>query len=325
MNEIHKDRNNSIDFIKGVAILSVIILHNTPANKLFQIAWIGQAVPLFLLVTAYLTCGSFQNGKTMTVYYSKQSTGKMLKRIFVPFIFVQCVIYFFPSINFSLYSILLQGGIGPGSYYPWLYLQCWIILPFIIKIIDNMSVGKSSLLFLSICIILEIASSIIHINAQLYRLLFYRYLFLLYLGCLLKKQEWKINVKILTAALIGLIFSLFEIYININLEPFFINQWQGVHWITAFYAVLIFLTLRHIYTYTHICIRKTFLLLGKYSYEIFLCQMFVFSIFPKKLLGFIENLYLETILFIIFTTIFSIAPIILYKKRLKKILVDIFQ
>lgn len=54
-----RERDYSIDFVKGVAILFVILLHNMPNESIYSIAYIGQAVPLFLLVSSYLTYGGF--------------------------------------------------------------------------------------------------------------------------------------------------------------------------------------------------------------------------------------------------------------------------
>ena len=315
----NQKRDNSIDFIKGVAILSVIFLHNTLANKLFQIAWIGQAVPLFLLVTAYLTYGSFENGKTVTTYYSYQSTGKMIKRIFIPFLIVtlfQCVIYYLFSSHFSWYSVIRSGGIGPGSYYPWLYLQCWIILPFIIYVTDKISIYKSILLFIGISVVLELMSSVLSISPSIYRLLIFRYLFLIYLGCTVRKLNAKMNFKWIILAVVGLLFAGYEIYLNADLRPWFYNQWKGYHWITASYAVFIFIFIRKIYN----TIQYALSFLGKNSWEIFLCQMFVFSFFSKRFLSFIGNPYIETITFILLTTILSISPILIYKICLKNLI-----
>ncbi|KAA6318648.1 hypothetical protein EZS27_031368 [termite gut metagenome] len=314
-------RDYSIDFIKGIAILSVIFLHNTPHHYLFSIAWIGQAVPLFLLVTAYLTYVGFEK-KSVDVYFSKKSVKKMANRIFLPFMIVtliQCMIYFSFKSNIAIKSIIASGGIGPGSYYPWLYLQCWIMLPFIIKIVDSISIRKSFILFLVICILLEFMSCSINISGFLYRLLFYRYLFLLYLGCLIKKLYLKIDMKLTILAAISLIFMMIVEYEHLNLEPFFINQWAVYHWVTEFYPLLIFLFLVQLYRKMQdTIITKFFIILGTYSYEIFLCQMFVFSMISKKRLAFIGNVYMELILYILLTTILSIVPILVYKLYLRK-------
>ena len=52
--------------------------------------------------------------------------------------------------------------------------------------------------------------------------------------------------------------------------------------------------------------------MGKYSYEIFLLQMFVFTFFPS--LDFIGNIYIKVMLKITLTTCLSIVPVLLYKK-----------
>ena len=130
----------SLDFIKGIAILSVIFLHNLPNYYILSTAWIGQAVPLFILVTSYLTYSSFERGKTSQSYFSIQGVKKMFWRIFFPFfllIMIQIVLYalFIPA--FNPLNIIKAGGIGKGSYYPWIYLQFWIMFPFIVFVIDK--------------------------------------------------------------------------------------------------------------------------------------------------------------------------------------------
>lgn len=97
-----RERDYSIDFVKGVAILFVILLHNMPNESIYSIAYIGQAVPLFLLVSSYLTYGGFQR-KGFNGYFSARNVKKMLDRVFLPFfllIFSQCAIFY-----------LLKGGV----------------------------------------------------------------------------------------------------------------------------------------------------------------------------------------------------------------------
>jgi peptidoglycan/LPS O-acetylase OafA/YrhL len=310
-----KSRDSSLDFIKGIAILSVILLHSTPHHKLLQIAWIGQAVPLFLLVTAYLTYGSFHRGQKLSKWYSGQSVLKMFKRILLPFVLVtliQCIIFCIFKSNFSFLSVVTAGGIGPGCYYPWIYLQCWIALPLMIWVIDRLSIARSFILFLAVSVALEIISSFLSVPAFLYRLLFYRYLFLIYLGCIIHKIDFKLNRKWIILAIVAIAFAVFEIYGDTDMRPMFYNQWKGYHWLTAFYAVFIFCGLRSIYnTIQYNTISNLFILLGKNSWEIFLCQMFVFSMAPR--VSVFSNLILDTLLFISVTSILSIVPVVLYK------------
>lgn len=241
-----------IDYIKGIASLSVVLLHCMPNYYIFAPLWIGQAVPIFLFVSAYLIYSSFQRGKSLEDYYSKDSILKVLDRIFKPFfcvLLLQIILYYFFKPDFSIKGMILSGGIGPGSYYPWLYLQAWLFLPIIINVIDRVSLLSSFIIFLSICLTLEILSSLIHVPEVLYRLTFYRYIFVLYLACIVKKIDMKINPLLIVLSLISIIYSFIITYTNLNFEPFFFfSGWRGHTWITYFYTVFFFLILKRIYT-----------------------------------------------------------------------------
>jgi len=318
------ERDYSLDFAKGIAILSVIFLHNLPNHHIGSIAWIGQAVPLFLLITGYLTYSGFERGKTIKNYFSFGNIHNMLNRIFVPFLVItatQCLIYYFFA-DFSFYRLIRDGGIGPGSYYPWLYIQFWVLLPFIIKIIDTLSIPQSILLFIGLSVVLELLTCILNIPPALYRLLCYKYLFVVVLGCIAKKAKITMNSLLILLAGISLSFSLVEIYTSLDLEPFFTTQWKGYHWITAFYPLFLFVLIRQIYIRTGPTkVKSLFVLLGKYSYEIFLCQMFIYSIFPVFFsLESIEDLYIRKMVYIISTTLLSILPILCYKLWLKPLI-----
>lgn len=329
---IHK-RDNSLDFIKGVATMSVVLLHNLPHYYVFSFAWIGQAVQLFLFITAYLTYISFESGKTLENYYSKKSTIKMLNRIFKPFIVIsilQCIIYYYLKDDFNFGSVIRGGGIGPGSYYPWLYLQVWLFLPFIIQITYNLSLKKSFLIFLFISVFIEISSNLINVADPIYRLLFYRYFFLLYLACITKKYKIKISRIVIILAIISFIYMFIEKYTKFNLEPIFRSGrgWDGHVWIGYFYTVFVFLVLKKMFNkeyFKESLLSKFFILLGKYSYEIFLCQMFVFSMYQFNFFLTTNNKYVNYLIFILVTTILSIAPVLIYKIYVKEPLGNIIK
>lgn len=218
----------------------------------------------------------------------------------------------------NFHEIILAGGIGPGAYYPWLYLQAWFCLPLIVYLTDKLSPVKSFLLFLFICIILQLVSCLTDINTYFYRLAFYRYLFLLYLGCYIQKYKTKLSLKIYILATVSAIFILICNYSGIDMRPFFFNQWQGYSWPGYFYTVFFFLILKEIYKkYAHRRIVRWITDLGSMSYEIFLCQMFFFSFIGYNTFRFIPNSIIQYLAFIVTTTILSIAPIIIYKIYLK--------
>lgn len=116
-----------IDFIKAYSILCVLFAHTFPyLDKVAYSAWAGMQVPLFLMVQIF---HGLKKEKAVL------SICKVLKRVVVPFFIVQ-IITFFLALLFGVYDrdlmidkLIKGGGYGPGSYYPWLYLQVALLLP----------------------------------------------------------------------------------------------------------------------------------------------------------------------------------------------------
>ena len=131
-----------IDGAKGVAIISVILLHSLPClHEIGSIFHIGQAVPIFLFVTAYLTSTRFN---AINKYFARERIWKLIKNVLVPFLAVLCIQLVCLAIDNrlpSFKSILKLGGVGPDSYYVWLYMLTWVIVPFIVLITHTMPVG----------------------------------------------------------------------------------------------------------------------------------------------------------------------------------------
>lgn len=184
------DRNTHIDWVdgaKGVAILSVILLHSLPC--LHEVGWmwhIGQAVPVFLFITAYLISVRMESIKA---YFTFNRFAKMIKKVFVPFVIVLVFLLICLALIGKLPSfktLIRDGGIGPGSYYVWLYLQSWILIPFMVWMVRKVPVWVSCLIMLAVSAMSEYAfvpmQNIEHIG-ELYRLMPVRYLMVLYLGC----------------------------------------------------------------------------------------------------------------------------------------------
>lgn len=313
-----------IDFLKGVCILFVVLAHCLPLqdNILFSL-WGAQAVPLFILIQVFHAYK--KRNIDIVRYYNLK---KLFHRILLPFIILLAIQVFLmyllsgkalPSI---LKSTILSGGIGPGSYYVWVYLQFFILLPVFMFIIDKISHKNLLVLFIATSILIEIICSYSNIPSWLYRLLFVRYFFLIYLG-----YKWvmdggiKIDKRTVLLSIISIFFILIFEYTDLNMEPiFYQNDWKIFHWISYFYVA-------HLFVYAlHKCYKKLtgggkniFLKMGKYSYEIFLIQMFVFTFYPTNTIkAFIGSAYLEVIIRILSTTFLSIIPVLVYKKYFSK-------
>lgn len=122
-----------IDFVKGFAIISVVLLHNlghTALNRygLFCL-WIGQTVPLFIFIQSINTYKKYMGIKSLGIIsFYKANCVKVVRRVLVPFSLLQIImipIYFIlfnDGHQFFFKTFVCEGGFGPGAYYPWVYL-----------------------------------------------------------------------------------------------------------------------------------------------------------------------------------------------------------
>lgn len=117
-----------IDFLKAYAILCVLLGHTFPHLDIIGYAvWAGMQVPILIQAFHVLKKESFQ----FNIVY-------LLKRILIPFASTNIITIIISRVisasvtergnALNINNIILAGGIGPGSYYPWIFLQIAIIL-----------------------------------------------------------------------------------------------------------------------------------------------------------------------------------------------------
>lgn len=310
-----------IDFLKGFCILSVVLTHCLPMqDEILFPFWGGQAVPVFLLIQVFHT---YKKG---LVNLPIPNYRKIFDRILKPFIFQVSILFVFLVLFSSkpfleiIKSILFAGGIGPGSYYVWIYIQfifLTYITSYIIKFIKNQS--GVFLFFVGISIIFEIICSYTNIRGGIYRLLFFRYYFLIYLGYMWIKKGIQMNITNIIFSIISIVFIYLLQYREVKLEPFFFDSWRYYHWICYFYTANLFIYIIHIiYNNLNYRIIHLFKMLGKYSFDIYLFQMVIFTIINPQELSFINYVPLRDIVFVIITTLGSIVPVIVYKQLKEK-------
>ena len=121
------ERLEEIDYVKGIAIISVIILHTVGNNFLYDsLAYfhIWQVVPIFILISFYLIFSKINKNSSLKSYYNFKKIKQILNRITIPFIVFQ-LITFIVILLINGYDktkdIILYLGIGPGAYYPYIY------------------------------------------------------------------------------------------------------------------------------------------------------------------------------------------------------------
>lgn len=249
---------------------------------------------------------------------------KLFRRILKPFLCTLAIQFLllvgirgWESIGTLIKQVIGAGGIGPGSYYVWIYLQFYFLLPFFVRMMRGWSEVKIGCFFTILCIVLEVLCSYVDVPGWLYRLLAIRYLFLIYLAYLWVTKGIVLNTWTLVLSGISVVFILLFTYTDINWEPWFYDSdWKICHWLAYFYAAYLFIVILHL-CYKHFWPKLNSLLckMGRYSYEIFLLQMFVFTFLPSaQRLDIIGNIYLTTLLRVMLAIILSIVPVLLYKR-----------
>lgn len=321
-----------IDFLKGYSIVCVIINHCMPTDLMDYSAfffWGVSAVPIFLIIQV------FHAYKQCTVHSAQFA--KIWKRVAWPFLLTQIIIFAALTIknqNFHLNNIVCNlsaliksGGYGPGAYYPWIYMQFAILLPLIsnvFRIQNSKGEARDTILCLTFIVISQVAETtctILAIPQLAFRLLFIRYTFIFYLGYLLAKRGFRLNIITLCLAIVCLAFSGYINYSETDFSPLiypFVNS--QCHWFSYIYIAFILLfLLKGVYQMipSNTLLMKYFIMAGKYSYEIFLFQMVYFVIvhdYIANLLNIhIDSYTLNTSLKMAIPVILCTIPVIIAK------------
>lgn len=275
-----------IDYLKGICILFVVLNHcitSELANNTLFCLWGSSAVPIFLIIQVF---HAFKKGiNHVTINYKK-----MWQRIIWPFLLTEMFIisiYYLKQVIFGdtssspfFKTVLLWGGIGPGCYYPWIYIQFAFLIPIaanVFKIIKGLNL---LIIFLTVSTIIEIICANM-IPMRIYRLLFLRYLFLFYLGYILTFRGFIVNYYTTILAIGGMAATLLFFYTEIYIYPFTHHKISICNWICYLYIAFGFLWfLKWSHHYIKLCypIERSLQWMGIHSYDIFLCQMVFFAL-----------------------------------------------
>lgn len=276
-----------IDFLKAYAILCVLFGHTFPhLNEIGYGMWAGMQVPIFILIQSF---------HSLKKELTKLNIIKVAKRIFIPFAITTTITIAFllasrwtcagggKSLCFS--DLLKNGGIGPGCYYPWIFLQLAILLPVIQPILKKGSRIKQVVFAIAICETFEIICSAIEIPEYLYRLLMIRYLFLIFLAYMWVRNGIVLNTTTLILSLISLAAIIYFEYFSVNDEPWFFNtswkfhRWPCYYYVSSLLCYILFIVYQKISKID--AINRAIRILAKCSYEIFLVQMVLIALFPN--------------------------------------------
>lgn len=319
----------SLDFVKGVCILLVVINHcidNSFSQKVLFWIWGYPAVPLFLLIQVYQLYKKEYCGINLQF-------GKIWKRAFFPFLLVQVLLFTYVVITQptrTLHSVAMivyyWGGRGPGSYYPWIYIQFAILLPLLRPLFQRLDEKALLVLFLGLSIGSELLCHYTHMPDWVYRLLFLRYIFLIYLGYQMVVRGIVLNLFTVSLSIISLIAVYCFVILQVDWSPFFFDSkyWPTCHWICYFYIAypMLYLLCKFFYWLPpNSKFENLFCKMGRHSYAIFIFQLFYFFVFASMVadgLSFIEDPVMEKVLFILIAVMACVIPVLQFVDGLSR-------
>lgn len=330
------NRIHTIDFLKGICMLFIITTHfnftNEQRNWGGFYFWIEMAVPILMIISGFIWAYSYEkkNIQNLQDCYSFKILVNKTLRFLIPFLFVYAIdigleLFYYKNYDFLTYIYLFfQGGKGPGSYYVPVMIQLIFLFPLIYYLVK-----KRNLIGLIICFlvtfIFELSKGAFGLSEGTYRLLVFRYIFVIGVGCYLFflkeriKNGFKLNFKayvicgILTT-IIGATYLVFSQYYG--WEPLITNYWTSTSFIASLLicfpisALLLFANIKFIPVDY----------IGKASFNIFLVQMVFYSTIAGSLYKRIDNMMLNFaicfISIIIVGIVFYLIESILTKKLL---------
>lgn len=294
------NRNSFIDVLKGICIIFIVITHFSWSDGerltfLFPF-WIDMAVPIFMIISGYVYSVSYTR-KNITRFdeaYSAKNIISKIIRYTIPYIVIFAVekIFYFvytgerisPATLLSLLKNFLQGGDGSGGYYYPIMIQFIFLFPIIYYLVKKYKY-KGVVICGVINGIYEILQWAYGVTEGNYRLLVFRYILLISIGCYLTCEEYKMNIiRMVVAFIIGLVFLFAVCYWNYN--PVIISNWPK----TSFMACLYIIPIAELLIEK--CCKvgfKPLEFLGKASYNIFLTQMVWYAFGMEFVSKLVEN------------------------------------
>ena len=279
------NRNNNIDFLKGIFVLLVILTHSKIDNSFYQnIIFpyiVNIAVPGFMFVSGYVRAESFNRkniNNLIDAYNLKLLFNNVLRLLigFVPIFVLEEIISFINDKGqplkyylYTLYMDFIDGGHGPGSYYFPLMVQFVFIFPILYFLIKRFR--KSGLIS---CFVLNVAYELIKyymgLDGLVYKRLIFRFIFIIAYGIYIGLYKDNINRYVhFLCLLVGICFIF--VTQNLDIGIFFINYLSDVSVFACLYFAVILIILVN-GKYSNTFIER----LGQASYSIFLVQMFYF-------------------------------------------------
>ncbi|MGV3502986.1 MAG: acyltransferase family protein [Adhaeribacter sp.] len=289
-----------IDVVKGLAIISVILLHSLELGfrqSTYAAFHIGQAVPLFLILMG-LNLGLATNGRrqAFSALYTRLYFERRVDRLLVPLLLVYLASFLAGvawlwitqqnKININGYSLIgLLPVSGPGNYFVTLVLQSILLLPLIGYFFQRQPVLTVLLLVAGEVLFLLLSNSVrlFDENNYLYSAALPRYFSAIAGGLILSRLVVRPlrarTLALLLLLALGSAAYLFEVvYLNLQV-PGIRADWDTQNLLAFGYAASLLLLLFKLLPQRSNKGALRFLAaLGKASYHIFLVQVVYFGL-----------------------------------------------
>lgn len=271
--------------IKGLCILLIIITHynwqNPVRSQYFFRFWVDQAVPVFLIISGYVYALSYQKRGIVSIeggLHYDFVIDKLI-RYSLPFLYAFLFEMYWASVPIEKWGrLFLQGGIGPGSYYYPILIQFIFVFPFLLYLVRTFDFNGLIMCFL-LNVLFEVCKEPYFVDAREYRLLIFRYLFLISAGCYIAIGKTRPrNWLIFFCFLIGLYWQYVTGYMGY--KPTINNMWTSTGFMDGLYIIPIAgVIFRHKEKIITISLLEA---IGRASYNIFLFQMVFYAYFAKS-------------------------------------------
>lgn len=289
-----------IDVAKGLAIISVILLHSLELSfrqSAYAAFHIGQAVPLFMILMG-LNQGLINMRRPIPFsdLYSRLYFARRIDRLLVPLLiayvasFLAGIIWLWlkgqNKIDFDLYSLIGRLPVsGPGNYFVTLVLQSILLLPLIGYCFQRRPVLAVVSLVIGEILFLLLGNTIRFFdeNNYLYSAALPRYFSAIGLGLILSRLVTKplkasTVLPVVLLAIISVAYLFRVVYQNQHV-PLIRADWGAQNLLAFGYAGFVVLLLfKFLPGYSEKKVLLFLAALGKASYHIFLVQVVYFGL-----------------------------------------------
>lgn len=305
---IETKRDNVVDVIKVVALLFVIVIHNSFCDieilKYGFPFYLKCAVPTFIILSSYVLSDSFKkrNIDSLKKAYNINYLIARYIRFIVPYLFIVIIQiifrYFYMHNEFgireTIYSII-SGGYGKGGYYNVIMFQLIILFPLIYFLVKRKGIYGVIDCFL-INLLYEIIQTSYLMNGSFYRLISLRYIFIISIGVFIYLSKKKIRPYILLISfVIGLLYVVLVDYTSY--KPLFITKWSDTSLFFGFYVIpVIYVLLNMKRKKLNLKIMNS---ISKASYNIFLVQTLLYYIIDNLKIKITDSIVINCLIMVV--------------------------